>query len=107
MELVSLTIFGVLLNTLRAQEYVGTDEQICATSELEENIRTYNAQKPRIFLPRLKDLRKLYPDDVFKDSDQKECFDLESNFVCSNARKQGNCNGTNHKVRLTHSNFQK
>ena len=78
-----------------------TDEQNenqCTLSQMEESIKEYKLQEPRIFLPTLKKLKKSYPGDTFKDTKENECSDLEAEAVCKLAAEQGNCNGTNHEV---------
>ena len=73
----------------------------CGLSELEDNIKRLQALEPRIYFPTLKQLKKQYPGDKFRETEQNECPDIEPEDLCKLAAKYGNCNGTNHKVNFS------
>ena len=79
----------------------------CGLSELEENIKRLQSLEPRLFFPTLKELKKRYPGDKFRETDQTECLDVESKDLCMIATKYGNCNGTNHKVTFVYCSKNK
>ena len=73
----------------------------CGLSELENDISKHQALKPRLFFPTLKQLKKQYPGEKFRETEQNDCSDIEPEDLCKLAAKYGNCNGTNHKVNFS------
>ena len=72
----------------------------CGLSQLEERIAELKSLEPITFLPRLKNIKKYYPGDKFKETGQSECPDIETEEACKHAAELGNCHGTNQEVLL-------
>ena len=70
----------------------------CGLSQLVERIAELKSLEPRTFLPKFKSIKKHYPGDIFQETKQSECTDIETKEVCKPLAEHGICNGKNHEV---------
>ena len=93
-----LLVFFVDVNSL---EEVNNDEEDffrvkCPRSRLEQDMWVYKKQGSLNYLPRLRDLKKLYPGDRFTPSRENMCRD--HGVMCPLLAQMGHCTGSDWNV---------
>ena len=102
--LLLLMIFLVEVKTIEDEEaetQQGTREDDffmtkCSRSQLEQHMWEYTRRGSFIFLPRLRDMKRLYPGDKFTPSRENMCRD--HGVMCPLLAKQGHCTGSDWHV---------
>ena len=94
------TLFIILISLLSLQSQEFEDfvtYEKCPLTKVDTYILEFRfLNKSQVFLPRLKDLKPLYPGDRFSVSPEKDCEDESA--LCANAVDRGACIGQDRKV---------